>query len=452
MGRAQLLGGGVELFLAQRRQPADLGADRAHVPGRLDHVAGAGLALGADHRRALADAAQRLTEVGRAADEGHGERPLVDVVSLVGGGEDLGLVDVVDAERLQHLSLDEVTDARLGHDRDRDGGDDAVDHVGVAHARHAALGPDVGRDPLERHDGDGAGVLGDLGLVGVDDVHDDAALEHLGHAALDASGAGHGRLLGRGRRCGDLGAGHAEPLSHKWANGTASRPTHLHGRPAGDSHVLWTPTHHFCGVSGDRESTSRALSRRDQLAVTGRPLGSRAIQTWPGAKTAGLPSAKVYLRRLRGLAAAPLALELLAVAEEHRLAAADRLRERRVGVVDVEVRRREQLGVLHDQGAWPRAGRPLSPCPWRRPSTAGSASGSPTTARRPGPTGRRSRRSWRACHRRGRVAERVADGLRLSRPCRPACAGSRSRRSRRRASAGSAGACTRAVWRRRTPA
>ena len=62
----------------------------------------------------------------------------------------------------------------------------AVDHVGVAHPRDAALGADVGGDPLERHHGDRAGVLGDLGLLGGDDVHDHAALEHLGHAALDA--------------------------------------------------------------------------------------------------------------------------------------------------------------------------------------------------------------------------------------------------------------------------
>ena len=66
----------------------------------------------------------------------------------------------------------------------------AVDHVGVAHPGDAALGADVGRHALEGHDGDGAGVLGDLGLLGGDDVHDHAALEHLGHAALDAGGAG----------------------------------------------------------------------------------------------------------------------------------------------------------------------------------------------------------------------------------------------------------------------
>ena len=90
----------------------------AHVAHRLDDVAGAGLALGADHRRALADAAQRLAQVAAAADERHLERVLVDVVRLVGRRQHLGLVDVVDAERLEHLRLDEVADAGLGHDRD----------------------------------------------------------------------------------------------------------------------------------------------------------------------------------------------------------------------------------------------------------------------------------------------------------------------------------------------
>ena len=52
------------------------------------------------------------------------------------------------------------------------------------------------------------GVLGDLRLLGRDDVHDHAALEHLGHAALDARGAdlrGAGGGLGL-RGHGDLGA------------------------------------------------------------------------------------------------------------------------------------------------------------------------------------------------------------------------------------------------------
>ena len=79
--------------------------------------------------------------------------------------------------------------------------DDPVDHVGVGHAGHAAVLADVGGHPLQGHDGHGAGVLGDLRLLGGDDVHDHAALELLGHAALDAGGAGLGAGL-----CG-LGAG-----------------------------------------------------------------------------------------------------------------------------------------------------------------------------------------------------------------------------------------------------
>jgi hypothetical protein len=151
----------------------------------LDDVAGAGLALGADHRRALADAPQRLAEVRRAADEGDVERPLVDVVGLVGRRQDLGLVDVVDFEGLQHLGLGEVADAGLGHDGNRHGRLDALDHRRVAHARHAAVAADVGRHPLERHHRRCAGVFGDLRLRRIDDVHDDAALEHLGQTGLD---------------------------------------------------------------------------------------------------------------------------------------------------------------------------------------------------------------------------------------------------------------------------
>jgi hypothetical protein len=75
---------------------------------------------------------------------------------------------------------------------------------GVAHPGDATLGADVGGHPLERHHGDGAGVLGDLGLLGGDDVHDHAALEHLGHAALDPGGAGQ---AGRGVGAGGLGHG-----------------------------------------------------------------------------------------------------------------------------------------------------------------------------------------------------------------------------------------------------
>jgi hypothetical protein len=56
-------------------------------------------------------------------------------------------------------------------------------------------------DAFERHDGYRSGVLGDLGMLDIDDVHDDAALEHLGEPGLDPERAGlllcvsHVRLL-----------------------------------------------------------------------------------------------------------------------------------------------------------------------------------------------------------------------------------------------------------------
>ena len=104
-----------------------LARDLAHVLHGVDHVAGAGFALGADHGRAFGDAAQGLAQVARAADEGRGEGVLVDVVRLVGGGQHFALVDEVDAELLQNLRFGEVADARLGHHRNRNRLDDLLD-------------------------------------------------------------------------------------------------------------------------------------------------------------------------------------------------------------------------------------------------------------------------------------------------------------------------------------
>ena len=128
-----------DLLRAELGEPLDPGDDLAHVAHRLDDVAGPGLALGADHRRALADPPQRLAEVGGAADEGHLEGKLVDVVALVGGSQHLRLVDVVDLQRLQDLGLGEVADPRLGHHRDADRLLDPLDHRRIGHPRHAAV-------------------------------------------------------------------------------------------------------------------------------------------------------------------------------------------------------------------------------------------------------------------------------------------------------------------------
>ena len=79
VGRAERLGVRHALVARRARERAHLAADLPQVAHRLDDVAAAGLALGADHRGALADPPQRLAEVARAADERHAEGVLVDV-------------------------------------------------------------------------------------------------------------------------------------------------------------------------------------------------------------------------------------------------------------------------------------------------------------------------------------------------------------------------------------
>ena len=90
----------------------------------------------------------------------------------------------VHLESLEDLRFHEVPDAGFRHDRDGDGLLDFANDREARHARDATLSADVGGHALERHHGARAGLFGDLRLFGVDDVHDDAALELFAEADL----------------------------------------------------------------------------------------------------------------------------------------------------------------------------------------------------------------------------------------------------------------------------
>ena len=105
VGRLVLFGFGVEFFFAEDGEDVHLLHDLADVLDGVDDVAGTGFTLGADHGGAFGDAAQGFSEIARAADEWDLEGVLVDVVGFVGGSEDFGFVDVVDAEFLQEFGL-----------------------------------------------------------------------------------------------------------------------------------------------------------------------------------------------------------------------------------------------------------------------------------------------------------------------------------------------------------
>ena len=175
----QLLCGFVKLVLAQVLNAADFRVHRTHMGDGLYNVARARFALGADHACALCNAAERFTEVTCAADERHVELGLVDVIYIVGGGEDFTFVDVVDFNGLKNLRLYEMTDAALRHDRNGNRLLNAANHAGVAHTGNTARRADVRRDALKRHDSARASLLGNLCLLRGGNVHDDAALEHL---------------------------------------------------------------------------------------------------------------------------------------------------------------------------------------------------------------------------------------------------------------------------------
>ena len=154
--------------------------------GRLRDIPGAGLTLRADHCGTLSDASERFAKVGCPTNKGHRVAPLVDVVHVVGGAQNFGLVDVVNLEGLENLGLDKMPNASLRHHRDRHGVDNSLDEIGVAHTSDTTLRTDIGRYTLESHNCDSSGVLGNASLLRGYDVHDDATLQHLSKTALDA--------------------------------------------------------------------------------------------------------------------------------------------------------------------------------------------------------------------------------------------------------------------------
>ena len=144
----------------------------------------------------------------------------------------------------------------------------AVDHVGVAHPGDAALGADVGGDPLERHHRDGAGVLGDLRLLGGDDVHDHAALQHLGHAALDAGGAGAGSLVELSRGLLNHGSSVRRPVAAPYS-GTAGRSRSQPRSPAGVPSGSGTRPCRQLAAASTHSVTSSRIGQVEQRAEPG---------------------------------------------------------------------------------------------------------------------------------------------------------------------------------------
>lgn len=167
-----------ELLTGKNGNPSHLVENRAHVSHRFHDIAGTSLALRADHRGAFAYPAQRLTQIPAPADKGYLKTVLFDVKLIVGGSKDFALIDKVDSKAFENLSLHEVSDPALGHDRYGDRFLNPRDHLRIAHSCHAAVRTDIRRHSFERHDRLCPRIGGDLRLLCIYDVHNNAALEH----------------------------------------------------------------------------------------------------------------------------------------------------------------------------------------------------------------------------------------------------------------------------------
>mmetsp|Transcript_7600 Transcript_7600/g.23045 ORF Transcript_7600/g.23045 Transcript_7600/m.23045 type:complete len:342 (-) Transcript_7600:40-1065(-) len=181
-------------FLCKRKQLvlvhvcdlSDFTIHRSGVSYCLNNVASSSFSLGSDEGRALIDTAQCLSQVSAAADVRHRKVVLVDVVHFVSRGQHFRLIDVVHANRFQDLGLHKVPDSGLGHNWDRNGVDDTLDHLRIRHSCYFTVLSDICWDPLQGHDSTGTSLLCNLRLFRRNDVHDNAALEHLRQADLHA--------------------------------------------------------------------------------------------------------------------------------------------------------------------------------------------------------------------------------------------------------------------------
>ena len=175
----QLLGCLVELILAHRYQATDFALHQAHVTHSLYYIAGTWFALSTNHGSPLGNTAQGLAKVLGTTHKGHIELGLIDMIDVIGWAEHLALVDIINLDGLQDLSLGNMTDTALGHHGNSYSLLDATNHLRVAHTANTSCCTDVGRNTFEGHYSAGTSLFGYLGLLGSSHVHYNTTLQHL---------------------------------------------------------------------------------------------------------------------------------------------------------------------------------------------------------------------------------------------------------------------------------
>mmetsp|Transcript_23980 Transcript_23980/g.51763 ORF Transcript_23980/g.51763 Transcript_23980/m.51763 type:complete len:312 (+) Transcript_23980:175-1110(+) len=178
-----------EFILRHASQTLNLRLNSSGMTHGLNNVSSTSLTLGTKEGGTLGNTTKCLTKVTASTHEGNIEHGLINVVHLIGHGQNLRLINVVNFACLEDLGLDKMSDTGLGHDGDGDGVLDFENHGWVGHAGYSAIAADVCGDALEGHDCYGSGGFCDFGLFYVHDIHNHSSLEHLRQTLLDLKGA-----------------------------------------------------------------------------------------------------------------------------------------------------------------------------------------------------------------------------------------------------------------------
>ena len=98
------------------------------------------------------------------------------MIHIISRREHLTLIDIINLDCFENLSLHKMSDSAFCHNRDRNRVLDALDHLRITHTGNAAGGTDVCRNPLQCHNGTGTSFLGNMRLLRSGNVHDHATL------------------------------------------------------------------------------------------------------------------------------------------------------------------------------------------------------------------------------------------------------------------------------------
>ena len=94
-----------------------------------------------------------------------------------------------------YLAFNEVSYSGFCHHWNSYSLDDLFNHLGIRHSSYAALCSDVCWNPLKGHDSTRAGFFSYSRLLGIDDIHYDTALQHLGKTILYPETDGSGFFI-----------------------------------------------------------------------------------------------------------------------------------------------------------------------------------------------------------------------------------------------------------------